>query len=847
MSGWTSRTQKFLYDLLPILFALFVAVVYFLTVVPNTRPYWEKYLLVVLVLLVVDRILITWYMRVKLLPPILAYKRGKRSGKTFSRQELEAFYRALASHVLRHQVVSGIAWAVAGLVLATIVFIFLQRTWVAFLGVLFTGAIAASVSLGFTYFLLQRQTRPLIEEIQANLDHLPDVSKWRLSFGGKVGASIVLLTVLAFLGFGVLIYSRLTLGLADFAVKAGVDPAGSLVSQLRAADPAEWPRILSSRSDSLWTLVAVQADGTVLGQTEGDYRAESLAAGLEAGRGANESRVLPTNWGPVAVFPLGGDRTAVLLAQRSSLRSVLKNVSATGVGFLVGTLVVLSGYILWLSRDTGRALSRTAEYSRRLASGDLTRIPAIWSDDEMGQMADNLRSTFQGLRKMTHEVSGASSAVEVEVSKTAEVVGGLHQLVASQTRSAGKTTEAVRTMEAKMVQVSAAMDQVASSTQEVSSAILEMQASVEEIARNADVLIQSVEATVSSSNEIASSADEIKEATDRLHGSGQEAVSFLTQLDASLEETRRNSKALAEASGKVTQDAEAGFSSVAAVEDGILKTRNASEVSRATLRELMDSIEKIGRIVSVIQEVTEQTNLLSLNASIIAAGAGEHGKPFAVVATQIRELSSRTAGHAKEIRSVISKLTESGGEMAASMDHTFRVVDASTVLSRQAGVALRTILESASTQEEMSKRIASAAEELAHGGQSASRAMHEIFERMEGIARATQEQAASTRFLNDEAERVREVAGQLRNATEEQAKGSRVISEAVTRIMEDSRKTNQAIQAQAQEAKAISDAMVEVAGVAQAIEKAFADLTAAASTLQRSANVLRREIQAFRV
>ncbi|MEW6757441.1 MAG: HAMP domain-containing methyl-accepting chemotaxis protein [Acidobacteriota bacterium] len=847
MSGWTSRSQKFLYDLLPILFALFVAVVYFLTVVPNTRPYWEKYLLVVLVLLVVDRILITWYMRVKLLPPILAYKRGKRAGKAFSRQELEAFYRALASHVLRHQVVSGIAWAVAGLVLAAIVFLYLQRTWVAFLGVLFTGAIAASISLGFTYFLLQRQTRPLIEEIQTGLDRLPDVARWRLSFGGKVGASIVLLTVLAFLAFGVLIYSRLSMGLADFAVRAGMGPGGSLAAQLRAADAAEWPRILSSRPDSLWTLVAVQADGAVLGQTEGDFRVESLAAGLEAGRGVTESRVLPTNWGPVAVFPLGGDRTAVLLPQRSSLRSVLRDLSATSAGFLVGTLLVLGGYIIWLSRDTGRALSRTAEFSRRLASGDLTKVPAIWSDDEMGHMADNLRSTFQGLRKMTHEVAGASSAVEVEVSKTAEVVGGLHQMVASQTQSAGRTTDAVKAMEARMVQVSGSMDQVASSTQEVSSAILEMQASVEEIARNADVLIRSVEATVSSSNEIASSADEVKEATDRLHGSGQEAVSFLTQLDASLEETRRNSQALADASGKVTQDAEAGFSSVAAVEDGILKTRNASEESRGTLRELMDSIEKIGRIVGVIQEVTEQTNLLSLNASIIAAGAGEHGKPFAVVATQIRELSSRTAGHAKEIRAVITKLTESGGEMAASMDHTFRVVDASTVLSRQAGVALRTILESASTQEEMSKRIASATEELAHGGQSASRAMHEIFERMEGIARATQEQAASTRFLNVEAERVREVAGQLRNATEEQAKGSRVISEAVTRIMEDSRKTNQAIQAQAHEAKAISEAMRQVAGAAQTIEKAFVDLAAAASTLQQSANVLRREIRAFRV
>jgi methyl-accepting chemotaxis protein len=373
-----------------------------------------------------------------------------------------------------------------------------------------------------------------------------------------------------------------------------------------------------------------------------------------------------------------------------------------------------------------------------------------------------------------------------------------------------------------------------------------MQASVEEIARNADVLTQSVEKTASSSTEISSSAGEVKGATDRLHDSAQEAVSFLTEQDAALEETRRGAGGLSETSSQVTRDAEAGFSAVVAVEEEILRTKRASEQSRSALAELNSSIERIGRIVDVIQDVTEQTNLLSLNASIIAAGAGEHGKPFAVVATQIRELSARTAGNAKEIRTVIRSLTSSGDEMASSMERTFEVVSRSADLSRSAGEALRTILESASSQEEMCKRIAAATDELAHGGQSANRAMHQIFEMVEGIAKAVQEQASSTRYLNEEAERVREVARQVKNATDEQAKGARVIGDAVRRISEDSRQTKQAAQNQAEEAKAISESARQVAETAQAIEVAFSDLMETASHLQKSADGLKREVRVFR-
>ncbi len=841
---WQSRLAA---DVIPVAVAVLVAILYFMAVMPGSRQYLSKYLITAALIYIVSRIPNQWYFRTRLLPPIKRYRKGKREGKAFSKTELAYFYKEFAAHVPRSQRLAWIVWIGAIFAFAAVQYLWIQPSWVGVIGILFTGIISASLSLAFTYFLVARISSPLIEEVGAQLDVLPDVSKVRVSFFFKAGISVMAITVLAFLAYGVLVHAKLSSALDEYALGAGGTAAKSLASELQQTPAGQWKSLLEGKSNPLYTMVVLDGRGTaVQGLASGPFDKAALQGIVKEGSKVEAGATVISLRRQVALYPVSSTRLLALVANPEFMNHLMARMIGSGLLFLLLTVSIQGVYVLWLSRDQARTLKRAVDYNKRLAAGDLTRVPAIWSDDEMGTLTDNLRVAFQSLQRMTRELSAASVAVDEEVARTVGVTDALHGEISSQTASADRTTESLKTMEEGMLRVSQAMEQVASATGEVSSTILQMQASVEEIARNSDVLIQSVEKTVSSSNEISASAGSVKASTEQLYQSGQEAVSFFAELDASLEETRRNARSLSDSASKVTQDAEAGFSAVAAVEDEILRTTHASEQSRSTLSELVTSIEKIGRTVDIIQDVTEQTNLLSLNASIIAAGAGEHGKSFAVVATQIRELSARTAGSAKEIRSVIRSLTKSGEEMAQAMDRTFQVVNRSTELSRGAGDALRTILESAASQEEMSKRIASATEELAHGGQSANRAMHGIFEMMEGITGATKDQVASTLYLNQEAERVRDVAFQLRNATEEQAKGTRVISQAITQIMEDSRQTTQAIQLQTKESGAIYDAMRQVAATAQSIEEGFNDLTLAADHLKASAAALRQEIRSFK-
>ncbi|OLQ74168.1 chemotaxis protein [Photobacterium proteolyticum] len=142
----------------------------------------------------------------------------------------------------------------------------------------------------------------------------------------------------------------------------------------------------------------------------------------------------------------------------------------------------------------------------------------------------------------------------------------------------------------------------------------------------------------------------------------------------------------------------------------------ATEVSEATtvISELNDHAQGINSILSTIQGIAEQTNLLALNAAIEAARAGEQGRGFAVVADEVRVLSQRTHTSTEEIQSMIATLQQTTSKAVNLMETSSQLAQCSVEDADQATAALEQINDSVAMISDMATQIATAAEEQTH-------------------------------------------------------------------------------------------------------------------------------------
>jgi methyl-accepting chemotaxis protein len=267
-------------------------------------------------------------------------------------------------------------------------------------------------------------------------------------------------------------------------------------------------------------------------------------------------------------------------------------------------------------------------------------------------------------------------------------------------------------------------------------------------------------------NVLGSAATEIVASTTQLTGAASETAASVTQTSTTVAEVRQtaelsNQKArsVAESAQNAAQVSQTGRAATEEALGGMKRIRQQMDSIADSMVRLSEQTQAISQIISTVDDLAAQSNILAVNAAIEAAKAGEQGKGFAVVAREVKNLAEQSKQATNQVRAILHDIQRATSAAVMATEQGAKVVEAGAAQSTQAGDALLSMTGSVT-------EAARAASQILASHQQQFIGIEQVASAMESIKQSTAQNLASARQLETSARHLGDLGHKLRELTE---------------------------------------------------------------------------------